>query len=129
MSKTDSPVKGMRAMFDRIGMTLTFRCVFTFEEELLNKSPDEATEFGEIVSTAATASGISNSPKSLIGEEVEFGESIISVKKVHGEQVIYISTKGQNSESIYKPNFKKEVQIFCSHSFKVTIQLEKHPRG
>ena len=63
-SEADSPVKGMRARIDRMGMTGAARRAYTFEEELMNMNTEEATEFSESVSTALAAkkAGTSNSP-------------------------------------------------------------------
>ena len=63
-SEADSPVKGMRARIDRMGMTGAARRAFTFEGELLNMNTEEATDFAESVTKALAAKkpGTPNSP-------------------------------------------------------------------
>ena len=57
-----------------------------------------------------------NPSKLCIGEEVEFGGSIISAEVVKQEDVIFIAPKSKRIkafEELRKPTCKKEVQVYC----------------
>ena len=56
-----------------------------------------------------------NPDKMVIGEEVEFGGSVISVETVREENVVFIAPKNKRIkafEELKKPTSKKEVQVF-----------------
>lgn len=63
-SEVDSPVKGRRARLERVGLSGAARRAVSFQNELINMSEEEATEFAESISKALArkASETSNSP-------------------------------------------------------------------